>query len=344
MGTKLGELTVSEEVSLSDFKGKIMLVDTMNLLYQFVSSIRQQDGTPLKDSRGNITSHLTGLFSRTTKLMKEGLKLAFVFDGKAPDLKSKERERRQTLKDKAELDYKEAVDTEDISLMKKFASRTTKVTTEMVEEAKELVIALGLPVINAPSEGEAQASYMVSKGEGDYVVSQDMDCLIFGASKMVKNLSIANKRKKINAVTYKKILPEVITLQRTLNELQITQDQLICLSMLVGTDFNYGGIKGLGPKKALKLVKEHGENKEELFKSALWNENIDVPWQEIFDLIKNMPVTDNYNLEWKGINEENIIELLVERHDFSKDNVLRTIKELDKEMNKAEQKGLGDFF
>jgi flap endonuclease-1 len=344
MGVAITDLLIKKEIEISNLKDKILVVDSYNLLYQFISTIRSRDGSLLMDSKNNVTSHLIGLFSRTTKLMQQGLKLAFVFDGKPPELKLKERERRKELKLEAEKKYKEALAKEDIEEMKKYASRTSRLTPEMVEESKKLISALGLPVIQAPSEGEAQAAYMVKKEKEFASVSQDFDSLTFGASKLVRNLSIAGKRKKTSKLAYETIKPEIIDLTENLNHLGIDQNKLIALAMLVGTDYNPGGIKGIGPKNALRLVKKCSSDFDPLFEEVKWNDFFDFPWTEVFYTFKNMPTTDNYELEWKEIDENKIVKLLVEEHDFSAERVNSSLKKLLKENKSKKQKGLGDFF
>jgi len=344
MGVAISSLIKTVPVSLEDLAGKIVIIDAMNMLYQFVTIIRQHDGTPLKDSRGNITSHLTGLFSRCTRLMQKGLKLVFVFDGEMPVLKAKERERRESLKSKAISALKIASDSKDLDAMKKYSTQSARVTKEMILESKSLLNALGIPVVDAPSEGEAQAAYMVRKGDGDYVGSQDFDCLIYDSPKVVKNLSLSSRRKKINALTYKTISPEVLTLSDVLTDLKITLPQLRALAMIIGTDFNVGGIKGLGPKKGLSLVKEFGEDFEALFSHIHWDDFFDVSWKEVFELISNMPHTDDYSLVWNPIDEDALRTLLVEKHDFSELRIKNALSELEKSRVGSQQTSLGKFF
>lgn len=344
MGVAISELIKSSEVSLEQLQGKIIAVDAMNMLYQFVSTIRQQDGTPLKDSKGNVTSHLTGLFARCTRLMQKGIRLAFVFDGKMPILKATERARREKLKSEALASYEDAKASKDIVAMKKFASRTARITKDMLVESKELLQALGIPVVQAPSEGEAQAGYMVNKGDCDYVASQDFDCLIYDGKQMIRNLSLSQKRKKINALTYKVVLPEVITLTSVLSDLNISLTQLRGLAMLIGTDFNRGGIKGIGPKKGLAKVKEFGDDLKALFENVKFSEHCEAPWQDVLNTITNMKKTDEYSLEWNPINEDKLIELLVEKHDFSRERITNAIKEIEQSKLKSQQTALGKFF
>jgi flap endonuclease-1 len=184
----------------------------------FLSIIRQPDGTPLKDSQGRTTSHLSGLFFRFTKLMSQGIKFAFVFDGKTPELKKAEQERRASVKQEARAQFKAAEERQDIDEMRKFASRTASMTPEMREEAIALIEALGCPVVRAPSEGEAQAAQLVKEGKCYAVMSQDADALLFGSPRAVKNLSITGKRKKPGSLGIYTLEPELIILEKNLTD------------------------------------------------------------------------------------------------------------------------------
>ena len=343
MGTQIKCLLKSNEISLNDLNNKTLVIDSYNLLYQFLTTIRSRDGSLLMDSKGNITSHLVGLFSRTTKLMQNNIKLIFVFDGEPPKLKEIERQRRKEIKIHAEKKYEKAVEEENIEEMKKYASRTTRLTEEIVEESKKLISALGLPIVQAPSEGEAQAAYLAKKKGADYCVSQDFDSLLFGSPMLVRNLSLIGKRKK-SGLSYTTVNPELIDLSENLNNLGINQNQLIALAMLVGTDYNIGGIKGIGPKNALKLVKKHGSDFDDLFKDVKWNEFFDYSWKEVYDLFKNMPVTNNYSIEWKEPDIKEVIKLLVDEHDFAMERIKTVLDRLLKHKENKQQKGLGEFF
>ncbi len=343
MGTKLKEILVKKEIRIPDLKGRVLVVDSYNVLYQFLTTIRTADGSALMDSKGRVTSHLNGLFNRTANLMQQGLRLAFVFDGKAPDLKSRERERRAELKEEARREYEIAKQRKDLELMKKYAARTSTLSSEMVGEAKKLVKAMGLPVIQAPSEGEAQAARIVCNGDAYAEISQDFDCLVFGVPRLVRNLTVTERRKLPGKLSHAPARPEIIDLNENLTSLGVTQDQMIALSMLVGTDYNYGGIRGIGPKKALKLVLDKGHDFEALFSEAGWSSSFDFEWKAVFDTIKNMPVTNNYTLEWGQPDREGLKMLLVDEHDFSEKRIEDTLKKIDTEKKKQGQKGLGDF-
>ena len=344
MGCNLKDLLVRKTIALEELHGKTLIVDGYNLLYQFLTTIRGPDGSPLTDQEGNVTSHLVGLFSRTTKLLAAGIKLAFVFDGKPPALKLHEQQRRRRLKEDAAEKYESAVNAEDLEGMKKYGGRTAYLTQEMVGEAKQLIRALGCPVIDALSEGEAQAAFMLDKENAYAVVSQDFDALLFGAGKVIRNLSIVGKRKKMGKLGFEIVQPEIIDLAENLNALSIDRSQLIAVAMLIGTDFNVGGIPGIGPKNAIKKVQEFKHDFKALFESVAWEKFFDVSWKEVLDVFEHMPHTDTYSFQWSPPNLEEIKILLVDQHNFSQDRVTSSLTKFKKETVSKVQKGLGEFF
>jgi flap endonuclease-1 len=344
MGVNLKDLVIKKEISIPALSGKRLVIDGNNILYQFLSTIRQPDGTLLMDSHGSVTSHLNGLFHRTTKLMHYGIKPVFVFDGKPPELKRAESERRAGIKEEAKKLYDAAKESGDVDAMKKYGMRTSRLTREMIDEAVELISALGLPVIRAPSEGEAQAAYLVKKGDAYAEISQDYDCLLFGVPRMVQNLTISERKKKKDKLAYETVKPTIIELEPNLREMGVSQDQLIALGMLVGTDYNIGGIKGIGPKKAIELVKRHGEDFDALFSDVGWSGHFGYSWKEVFRLFKEMPVEADYRLKWSDVDYNGVSQLLCEKHDFSSMRVNETLDKLKKAQSENSQKGLGDFF
>ena len=344
MGVALTELLLIKNIDIAFLQNKVIVVDSSMWLYQFLSSIRQRDGTLLMDSKGQVTSHLMGLFARVSNLMQQNIKLAFVFDGEPPKLKHLTLEKRKEVKIEAERKFEKAKERDDLELMKKYAARTSRLTHEMIGEAKKLVEAFGLPAIKAPSEAEAQASLIVKSSDAFAIATNDADAMLFEASKIVRNLNMAGKKKKTNKLSYETINPDLISLEENLKHLGIKQDQLIALAMLIGTDYNSGGIKGIGPKTALKLVKQHGTNFERLFNEVKWSDHFVFPWNEVFDLIKNMPVNENYDVRWGSIDEDKIKKILVDKHEFSEERVNNQIGGLLKAKEKKGQKGLGEFF
>lgn len=345
MGTKITDLLESTELSIEDLSGKIIVVDAFNQLYMFLASIRQPDGSLLKDSHGNVTSHLNGLFYRFSKLMQHEIKFIFVFDGKPPDLKLKERARRAELKNVAEKKFEEAREKEDLDEMKKYAARTGKLSKEMIADAKELIDALGMCIVQAPSEGEAQAALIVKNKQAYASLSQDADSLIFGCPLVVKNLTLSGRRKQAGKLSYDTITPELINLSDTLKSLDVTLDQLIVIAMLTGTDYNIGGIRGVGHKTALKLVKQYGdgeENFEKLFKENKWDEFFDYDWKDVFNIIKHTETTNEYQIVFKEVDDDKVVEILCNQHDFSEDRTRKILETLH--TKPKSQKGLGEWF
>lgn len=339
MGVNLKDLVPHEELNLKELDGKIIAIDAFNFLYKFLTTIRQYDGTPLMDSKGRITSHLSGLFFRTANFLAEGLKPVYVFDGKSPELKLKEQERRRKEKEKAKEALLLAQEEERIEDYKKYAMRTASLTQEMVEQSKQLLEAMGVPYIQALSEGEAQAAFLVKKGLAYAVASEDYDSLLFGANVLLKNLSISGRKKLPNKPIYLKVEPEKIILEKVLSSLELNQDQLIVIAILVGTDFNPQGIPGIGPKKALKLVKQYSDF-DKLFLDLKWDELYDFSWKSVFEIFKNPEVKEDVNFEFKPLNREKIIKLLVQEFEFSEDRVNKKIDEILQSFHKNKQSSL----
>ena len=341
MGIAFKDIIKGKEIEIKDLEGQTLIIDGFNLLYQFLTTIRSRDGSLLMDSKGNVTSHLVGMFSRITKLMNYDLKLGFVFDGEPPELKEKEREKRKSVKIEAQKEYEKAKAKEDLESMKKYAARTSQLTKEMIDDAKELVKLLGLPVIQSPSEGEAQAAY-IAKQENCFVVSQDFDSLLYGAPSLVRNLSIVGKRKQTDKLSYSVVKPEIINFSEILNDLTIDNDQLIVIAMLIGTDYNPGGVKGIGPKNALTLVKKYEKDFDGLFKEVKWNEYFDFSWTEVYYLFKKMPVEKNYKLKWDKIDIVKLKSFLID-HDFSEERIDSALEKLGKKEEAKKQKSLFEF-
>src|SRR5262245_53394904 len=165
MGVLLTPIIVKQPLALAELRGRTLAVDGHGELYQFLALIRLPDGTPLRDSTGRITSHLSGLFYRTTRLIADyGLKLVFVFDGAPPALKAAEIDRRRSIRQRYERERAEAVEAGDLAAAYSKATMTSRLTREMVAEARELLRLMGLPTVQAPSEGEAQAAHMAAEG------------------------------------------------------------------------------------------------------------------------------------------------------------------------------------
>jgi flap endonuclease-1 len=323
LGVNFKDLIPKTQVKLEDLGGKIIAIDAYNAIYQFLSIIRQPDGTPLKDSSGKITSHLSGLFYRTSNLVEMGIKPIYVFDGIPPSLKSAEIERRKQVKVEAVASYAKAAASGDTAKMRTFASMATSMKDYMRDDSKKLLNLMGLPWVQAPSEGEAQAAYMTKQADADYCASQDYDSLLFGAPKLLRNVTISGTRKRAGTKTRVEVVPEVIELSKTLGQCELTREQLIDVGILIGTDFNPDGIKGLGPKTALKLIKQHGtiENALPFIKNA----SFPVAPDCIRKIFLHPEVTDNYKIEWKEPDETGLIDFMSREKEFGEERIKKSL-------------------
>lgn len=343
MGVKLSKLIEKEEISLDHLKGKKIGIDAYNMLYQFLASIRGADGLPLADTKGNTTSHITGLFYRTINLLEKGISPVYVFDGKPSELKSETLAKRREIRTDAEQKSKDALQQGELAEAKKMGSRALKLTPAMVEEAKELLRLMGIPVVEASGEGEAQASVLVARKQLDGVVSQDFDCLLFGADDLYRNIGFSGKRKVAGKNFYVDIKPEHINLEKVLGELKITREKLIWLGILVGTDFNEK-FPRVGPKTAIKLVQEF-DSFEGIVEKTKHEPNFD--YKEIVDIFMNPVAIEvkNSELVASETNKEKVLEFLIEKHDFSRDRVEGTLNRfLKQKEEKEKQKSLDQWF
>lgn len=338
MGVNLKPLTSPETISLDGLKGKAIAIDAYNALHQFLSIIRQRDGTLLKDASGEVTSHLAGLLYRTSNLVEKGIKPIYVFDGKPHPLKMDTLNGRKAIKEKAMEEWERAKERGDMEEARKKAQQTSVLSKEMVEEAKKLLDGLGIPYVQAPGEGEAQASFMCMKGDADAVSSQDFDCLLFGAPVLVRNVAITGKRKMPGRQIWVNVLPEKIVLQEMLSSHGITREQLVDIAILVGTDFNKG-VKGIGPKTALKLIKKYGSIEGAAEAEGIALENVD----EVRDIFLHPSVTEDYSIEWEAVDEEEVINFLCGEHQFGEERVRHAVEKFRAFSKLLGQKNLFDF-
>lgn len=338
MGVLLTPIILRKELELDDLRGKSFAVDGYIVLHEFLAMIRDRAGTPLMDKDGNVTSHLVGLAFRTTRLISDyGMSLVFVFDGKPPSLKMGEIEKRREARRKAEREYREAVERGDLPTAFSRAVITGGLTRDLVDDAKRLLDLLGIPWVQAPSEGEAQAAYMARQGHVWASNSKDYDSLLFGAPRLIRVLSISGREWLPSKGRARRVCPELIDLEKFLDHLGINREQLIDLGILVGTDFN-DGIKGVGPKTALKLVREHGriEDMPPGIRDKL-PDTVD----RIRDLYLNPDVTDDYSVQQGVLQEEELDAFLVGERNFSTKRVQTLINRM---RSSAAQKSLNEFF
>ena len=326
MGVNLRDLVPKTTVDLTSLSGKSIAIDAYNALYQFLAIIRQPDGTPLKDRTGRVTSHLSGLLYRTSNLVEMGIKVVYVFDGVPPTLKEVEIKRRARVKEEALVKYEKALQEGKVEEARMYAQMTSRLKDYMADDAKRLLKLLGIPWIQAPSEGEAQAAHLAKKRDTDFCASQDYDSLLFGAPHLIRNVTISGRRKLPRKNVYIEVVPEIVELGKVLSELGITHEQLVDIGILVGTDFNPEGVKGIGPKKALQLIKEHGTIEKAL--PMLKNAEFPVEPQRIRDIFLHPNVTDNYPLVWREPDVDGVVEFMCGERDFDEERVRKALEKM----------------
>ena len=340
MGVDIHPILVGRERSLQELGGKTLAVDAFNTLYQFITIIRQPDGTPLMDSRGRITSHLSGLFYRTCNLLEKGIKPVYVFDGEPSPLKHRTIAERSQAKQEAEELRKKALEEGEEEQAAVLSQRTARLTEENVVESKHLLELMGLPWVQAPSEGEAQCSAMAADGVVYAAASQDFDSLLFGAPLLVRNLTIAGKRKLPRRNAFVEVVPEEYSLQENLDALGITREKLVWIGLLCGTDFNEG-IHGVGPKKSLKLVREHDS-----FDSILSVLGKEMDWRPVEKLFLHPPSVrvSKSQLHFREPDRAALVQFMCDEHDFSRERVESAFAKAFKEPQSSEQSQLKKWF
>ncbi|MHA1148163.1 MAG: flap endonuclease-1 [Promethearchaeota archaeon] len=348
MGVKINELVkeVKRSITFENLFQKRIAIDAFNTIYQFLAIIRQPDGTPLKDYNGNVTSHLSGLFYRTINFIEHNIRPIYVFDGKPSVLKQKTIKERRKIKEEAKSKMIKAQEAEDFKEAKKYAQMTSKLDEDMLKESKKLLKYMGIPVLDASSEGEAQSAYLVDKGDAWGCASQDYDTLLFGGKRLIRNFAVSRSKKVKDTMVTLEI--EYISLEKLLEHLAITREQLIEMGILIGTDF-YEGIKGIGQHKALELIKKYGtikkivQEKVKVGKIEIYLESDLV--SQIKEIFLNPDVKKDYpKIKWTKVQFEKIEELLVERHNFSENRIKNALERLRKLDSSRVQTSLDKFF
>lgn len=338
MGTPIGSLIERKEITLEQLSGKTVAIDSFNIIYQFLSSIRGEDGNPLMDANGQVTSHLSGLFYRSFNLLQKNISPIFVFDGKHHQLKSKTVQARNKIRTEAASEQKKALEDGDMEKARMFGSRALFLNQHMLNDAKTLIEAMGFPIIQAPSEGEAQIASMVQKGAVYGGVSQDYDSLLFGCPRILRNITVSGKRKIPSRNAYITISPEMIVLEEALQKINLTREKLIWLSILIGTDFNEKFPK-IGPKTALKLVQKFNSF-EEIINETKYEIGFD--WEEVRDIFLKPEYNPNFKIDFQPPNKEKIMKFLCDDHGFQAERVENTLdKVLHQQKEQKAQSKLG---
>lgn len=317
----------SRPIGIEDLSGKVVAIDAFNTIYQFLATIRGPTGEYLTNSKGEITSHISGIFYRNVNLLMSDIKPVYVFDGKANALKTSELQRRKQAKAQAETKYMLAMEEGRLEDARKFSKRTSVLTDNMVEEAKMVLKLLGIPFVQAPSDGEAAAAALTQTGKAYAAASQDYDSILFGATLLVRNLAISGRRKIPNRDSYIEIEPEVIERAKVLEETNLTEEQLVDVGILIGTDFNPGGIPGIGPKTALKLIREFGSlEKIEKIKGELSS----VPYQDIRDIFLRPEIPQDMEIRFGEVKRRELLDYLCVEKNFSTERINTIIEKLEK--------------
>jgi len=334
MGLNLKDLVVREKTKLESFSNKIIAIDAYNAIYQFLASIRGPDGMQLTDSEGRITSHLSGLLYRNINFLSLGIKPVWVFDGKPPSLKTAEIERRRQIKKDATVKYEKAMAVGDMAEARKYAQQTTSMKDGMVDESKQLLGFFGIPYIEAPSEGEATAAHLTNTGQAYASASQDFDSILLGAKRLIRNFTNSGRRKIPNRNTYIEVEPEIIETEKTLKSLQVTREQLVDIGILIGTDFNPDGFERIGPKTALKMIKQHSRL-EDIPQIQEQLQTID--YEQIRKIFLEPVVADVDEIVFDEVNYEGVTDYLVKERSFSEDRIQSSLNRLRKALEKKSQ-------
>ena len=338
MGVQISSIIPSKEIELTDLSGKKIAIDAFNTIFQFLSIIRDRmTGEPLKDHEGNVTSHLSGLLYRTSNLIESGIAPVFVFDGQYPEFKKKTIEERQKIREEARKKWEEAVRKGEKAM--KYAQAASQMNEEILKSSKKILELMGVPWIQAPSEGEAQCSYMCKKNDVFATGSQDSDSILFGSPRLVRNLSVSGRKKLPGKEVYVEVKPQMIELKNVMKELDITREQLIMIGLLIGTDYN-DGIGGVGPKTALKLVNEH-KTLGKLLTAVEFTGEIDI--ERVYNFFLNPPYTEDYKLQPKEPDKEKLMKFMVDEHDFSQERIEKIVNRLHESYGKSKQSSLSGW-
>ncbi|CAK9296808.1 unnamed protein product [Gordionus sp. m RMFG-2023] len=326
-----------KENQIKNYFGRKIAIDASMSIYQFLIAVRQE-GNVLTNESGETTSHLMGIFYRTIRMIENGIKPLYVFDGKPPDMKHDELDKRKERREEAEKQAEKAKEDGDKNLMDKFNRRLVKVTKQHNEECKTLLAYMGVPYLDAPSEAEAQCAILAKAGKVYGTATEDMDCLTFGSPILLRHMTFSEARK----------MPiKEFNLAEILTQMQMSQEQFVDFCILMGCDY-CESIKGIGPKRSIELIKEH-KNIETII-TKLDTKKYPIPdnWKfkearELFLNPETINVT-NMDFKWKEPEEESLIKYMCEEKGFNEERIKNGIKKMKNARNSITQGRLDGFF
>jgi len=330
--------TAIKENEIKNYFGRKVAIDASMSLYQFLIAVRQEGGAQLTSEDGETTSHIMGFFYRTIRMVDNGIKPVYVFDGKPPTMKAGELEKRKEKRDQAQAALDKAKEDDNVEEIDKQSRRLVKVSKEHVEDAKRLLKLMGIPFVEAPCEAEAQCAELVKGGKVYAAGTEDMDSLTFGTNILLRHLTFSEARKMPIKEFY---------LNKVLEGFEMNQDEFIDLCILLGCDY-VDKIKGIGPKKAIELVKKY-KNIETIL------ENLDKTkypppenwmFQEARRLFKEPEVTpaSEVDLKWEKPDEEELVKFMCGEKGFQEERIRNGLKKLVKARSGATQGRLDTFF
>jgi len=327
-----------KENDIKNYFGRKVAIDASMSLYQFLIAVRMDGGNQLVGEDGETTSHLMGFFYRTIRMVDNGIKPVFVFDGKPPTMKAGELEKRKEKRDEAQAALNKAKEEGNVEEIDKQSRRLVKVGKEHVEDVKRLLTLMGIPFVSAPCEAEAQCAELVKGGKVYAAGTEDMDTLTFGTKILLRHLTFSEAKKMPIKEFY---------LDKVLEGFEMSQDEFIDLCILLGCDY-VDKIKGIGPKKAIELVKKHKciENIIDNLDKTKYIVPEHWPYTEARRLFKEPEVTPaaEIELKWEKPNEEELVKYMCNEKGFAEDRIRNGMKKLVKARSGATQGRLDGFF
>ncbi|XP_041990650.1 flap endonuclease 1-like isoform X1 [Salvia splendens] len=321
-----------KEQNFESYFGREIAIDASMSIYQFLIAVGRRGTQTLTNEAGEVTSHLQGMLTRTIRLLEAGIKPVYVFDGTPPDLKKEELAKRVLKRADATNDLNDALKEGNKEDVEKYSKRTVKATNQHYEDCKKLLRLMGVPVVEAPCEAEAQCAALCKEGKVYAVASEDMDSLAFGAPRLLRHLMCPTS-KRIPVVEFK--------VSKVLEELNLTMDQFIDLCILSGCDY-CESIKGIGGLTALKLIRQYGslEHILENINKERYQIPFDWPYQDTRKHFREPSVLTDYDkleLKWTDPDEEGLVRFLVNENTFNRDRISKAIKKTRTALHKLPQ-------